>query len=182
MQSHSIRGHPQLNTWFLFLPSSNLPLLSAKSTISLKLYLLTVLLKAFKCRVNKTKILPLIKDIRHIHHLIAYYERHVKSYTTIINGIYCYFELFICPLSLIIILRLDLILLIALNKDAINITFFNYCSREIDKYQFSYLCFNLVKQKKVLKISFVNKVNIIMYKNYLPVLKIFTLVKKLLII
>ncbi len=69
----------------------------------------------------------------------------------------------------------------ALDKDIINMAFLNYCGWEIDEYEFYYLCFNILKQKKVLKFSSVNKVNIVMCQDYPPALEALTLVKEMLI-
>lgn len=61
------------------------------------------------------------------------------------NRIYCYYGLFICLLSLVIILRSDSVIMTALDKKAINMAFFNQYSRDIDEYWFCHLCFNLIK-------------------------------------
>ena len=93
---------------------------------------------------------------------------------------YCY-RLFINSLLLVFILRSDPVVAIVLDKNVINIAFLNYYSWEIDKYWFCYLCFNILKQEKAPKFSFVKKVNVIICQDYLPILKVFTLVKKILI-
>ncbi len=69
-----------------------------------------------------------------------------------------------------------------LDKNTINMAFLNHYGRKIDKYRFCYLYFDILKQKKVLKFSFVNKVNVVISQDYLPALETLTLVEEMLII
>lgn len=50
------------------------------------------------------------------------------------SRVYCYCRLFIFLLLLTIVLRFDLIVVVALNKKAINITFYDYYSWKINEY------------------------------------------------
>ncbi len=110
-----------------------------------------------------------------------YYKRYIKSCIAVMSGVCCCCRLFVSLSSLVIVLRSEPIIVTALDNDTIIMAFFDYYSQEIDEYQFYYLCFNILKQKKVPKFSFVNKVNIVICQNYPPALEAFTLVKKMLI-
>lgn len=99
------------------------------------------------------------------------------------NKIYYYCKLFVYSLLLAIVLRFNFLVAIVLDENIINITFFNYCRQKINKYRFYYLYFNhLVKQKKILKSFFINKINIIICQNYLLILKVLIFIEKILII
>ena len=142
----------------------NLAQLFATLTGLLKSQLLTLLIKTFERRVIDTNEFIFIIDTGHIRYFVACYKRHIESCVTIINGVYYCCKLFVSLLLSIIVLRSDPMIVAVLDKNAINMAFFNYCSWKIDKYRFYYLCFNILKQKKVLKFSFVNKINIVMFK------------------
>ena len=71
--------------------------------------------------------------------------------------------------------------MIVLDKDIINIAFFDYYGQKIDKYWFCYLCFNILKQKKVPEFFFINKINVVICQDYLLALGAPTLVEKILI-
>ena len=93
----------------------------------------------------------------------------------------CCCGLFVSLLSLAIVLRSNPMIVTALDKNAINMAFLDYCGREIDEYQFCYSFFNILKQKKIPKFSSVNKINTVMYQAYPPALKVFTLVEDMFI-
>ena len=147
----------------------------------MKSQLLTLLIKAFKYKVIDTNEFLLIIDAGHIRCSIAYYKRHVESGVAVINGVCYCCGLFVSSSSLVVVLRSDPVIVIALDKDTINIAFFDYYDREIIKYWFCYLCFNILNQKKVPKFSFINEVNIVICQDYLPTLKILILVEEMLI-
>lgn len=107
--------------------------------------------------ININEFLSII-DVRYIYYSIIYHKRYIKSFIVIINEVYYYYELFVYLLLLIIILRSDFLVIKVLDKDATNMVFLNYYGRKIDKYEFYYLYFNLVKQKKPSRFFFVNKV------------------------
>lgn len=73
------------------------------------------------------EILSII-DIKYIYDSIIYYKKYVKSCIAIINRVYYYCGVFVFLLLLVIVLRSDFIIIIALNKDIINIIFFNHFS------------------------------------------------------
>ena len=97
------------------------------------------------------------------------------------SRVYYYYRLFLSSLSSIVVLRFDPVVIAALDKDAINMAFLNHCGREINEYRFCYLCFNMLKQKKVSKFSSINKINVITCQDYLLALKGLTLVEEMLI-
>lgn len=98
--------------------------------------------------------------IKHICYFVVFYEKYLESYIAIMNKVcYCY-GFFVCLLLLAIIWRSDLVIIITLDKYAINIAFLNHCSHKIDKYHFYYPYLSLIKQKKIFKFSSINKVNI----------------------
>ena len=70
-------------------------------------------------------------------------------------------RLFINSLSLVVVLKFDPIVVIVLDKNIINIAFFDYCDQKIDEYQFYYSYFNILKQKKIPKFFSINKINVI---------------------
>ncbi len=151
----------QLRSRSLHRSSSNLPRLFAASTAPLKSELPTLLIKAFKCRVIDTnEFLPII-DAGHIRRSVARYERHVESCVTVMSRVCCCCRLFISSLSSVVVLLSNPVVVAALDKDAINMAFLDYCGREIDEYRFCYSYFYILKQKKVLKFSSVNKANIV---------------------
>lgn len=97
------------------------------------------------------------------------------------SKVYYYCGLIVGSLLLDIILRFNPMVLVTLDKNVFNIDFFDYCDRKIGKYWFYYSYFNILKQKKISKFSFINKVNVVIYQDYLPPLEILTLIKKMLI-
>ena len=170
----------QLCSWSLHWSLSNLPQLSTAPITSPKSQLLTLFIKIFKRRVIDTNEFPFIIDVGHICHFVAYYKRHIEFCVAVMSRVCCC-GLFVSLLLLIIVLRSNLVVVAALNKNVINMAFFNYYGREIDEYWFCYLCFNRLKQKKISKFSSVNKVNIVMCQNYPPTLKTLTLIEEMLI-
>ncbi len=132
----------------------------------MKSQLLTLFIKVFECRVIDTNKFPPIINARHIRCSVAYYKRCVESCAAIINGVYYCCRLFVSLSSLVVVLGSNPVVVVALDKDVINMIFFNYYGWEINKYRFCYLCFNILKQKKVSKFFFVNKINVIMCQDY----------------
>ena len=171
----------QLYNKSLHLSLSNLSQLSTASIAFPTSQLPTFFIKAFKHRVINTNEFPLIIDAGHICHSVAHYKRYIKSYITIISRVYYYYRLFVSLLSSVIILRSDLMVMVALDNDVINMVFLNHCGRDINEYWFCYLCFYMLKQKKVSKFFFVNKVNVILCQDYPPTLEALTLVREMLI-
>ncbi len=179
--SYKSRSHPQFSSPSLYWSSSNLPQLSATSTAPLKSQLPTLLIKTFKCRVIDTNEFPPIIDVGHIRRFITCYKIHVESCIAVMSKVSYYCKLFISSLTLVVILRSNPVVVTALDKNAINMAFLNHCGREIDEYRFCYLCFNILKQKKVPKFFSVNKVNIVICQDYPPALEALILVEKMLI-
>lgn len=105
---------------------SNLSLLSIESTVFSKLQLPTLLITAFKYRDINTNKFPLIIGAQHIRHSNAYYKRYVKSCVAVMSKVCCYCRLFICLLSLTVILRYNPLIAVALGKDAINMAFLDH--------------------------------------------------------
>ena len=124
---------------------------------------------------------PSIIDAGHICCSVACYETHVESCLAIMNSVCCCYRLFVRPSSLAVVLKSDPVVVSALKNQVINLTCLDYCGQEIDEYCFCFLCYYSIKQKKVLKFSFLNKVNIVMCQDYPPVLEILTLVEEMLI-
>lgn len=143
--SHNIYDYPHISSWSLYLLLSNLSRLSIAPSTSLKLQLLTLIIKAFKCRVIDTNEFPFIIDVGLIYHSVVRYESYDGSCVVVISRIYDCYRLFTSLWSLAIVLRSNLMVMVVLNKDTINMTFFNYCGRKFDKYRFYYLCFNILK-------------------------------------
>ena len=110
-----------------------------------KSQLQTLLIKAFEHRVIDTHEFLLIIDARYMRCSIAYYQRHVESCIAVMNRVCYYCRLFISLLLLVVVLRSNPMVIVALDKDVINKAFLNHCSQEIDKYRFCYLCFNMLK-------------------------------------
>lgn len=119
----------QLNSWSLpqlFRLSLNLLSFSATLTASLKVQFQTLFKKIFECRaINISEFFPTI-DARHICCSVAYYEIQVKSCLAIMNGVCCYFELFVWPLSLVVVLKSDLVVVAILNNHVINLACLNH--------------------------------------------------------
>ncbi len=135
----------QFCSWSLHRLSSNLPWLSATPTAPLKSQLPTLLIKAFKRRVIDTNEFSPIIDVGHICCSVVCYERYVECCIAVMGKV-CYCSgLFISSSSSVVVLRSDPMVVIALNKDAINIAFFDHYSQKIDEYRFCYLCFNILK-------------------------------------
>ncbi len=179
--SHRNCGRPHLSNQSLHRSSSNLSRLSTIPTASLKSQLLTLLIKTFEHRVIDThKFLPMV-DTGYIRRSVACYERHVESCVAVMSRVCCCCGLFVSSLSSVVVLRSDPMVVVALDEDAINMAFLDHYGREIDEYQFCYLCFNILKQKKVPKFSSVNKINVVMCQDYLPALEVLTLVEEMLI-
>lgn len=156
------------------------PLFAAPTAFS-KVQLSTLLIKTFERRaIDISEFLPTI-NARHIRCSVTSYKTQVKSCLAIINGVCYYCRFFVWPLSLAIILKSNSIVVAALNNHIINLPCLNHCGQKIDEYYFCLLCYHLIKQKKVLKFFFLNKVNIVMCQDYLPVLEILTLVEEMLI-
>lgn len=122
-----------------------------------------------------------IIDARYIYHFVAYNKIHIEFCLIVMNSVCCCYRLFIQPLLLAIILRSNLDIVATLNNYVINLAFFDYYYQEIDEYCFCLLCYHLMKQKKILKFSFLNKVNVIICQNYLHIQETPTLVEKMLI-
>ncbi len=160
---------------------SNLSRLSATLIALSKSELPTLFIKAFKRRVINTNEFPPIIDAGHIRCSVARYKRYVESCVAVMSGVCYCCGLFISSSSLVIILISDSVIVTALDKDAINMAFFDHCGREIDEYWFCYSYFNILKQKKVPKFSSVNKVNVVMCQDYQPALEALILVKEMLI-
>ncbi len=139
----------------------NLPQLSAIPTDNLKSQSPNLLIKTFKFKVIDTNEFLSIRDVKHIHCFITCYQRHVKSCVTVMSRICYCCGLFIILLLFIIVLKSDPKVVTTLDKDKINMTFFDYYSREINEYWFCYSYFYILKKKKVLKFYSINKVNIV---------------------
>lgn len=85
-------------------------------------------IKASESRViNIHKFLPMI-DAGIIYCCITYYQKHIEFHIIIISKVCYYYEFFVYPLSLFIILRSDLIVVAVFNKNTINMAFLNYYS------------------------------------------------------
>ncbi len=147
----------------------------------MKSQLLTLLIKAFERKVIDTNEFSPIINTGHICCFVVHYKRHVESCVTIMSEVCCYCRLFVSSSSSVVILRSNPVVVAALDKDVINMAFFNHCGREIDEYWFCYLYFNILKQKKVPKFFSVNKINVVMCQDYPPTLEAFTLVEEILI-
>ncbi len=102
-----------------------------------------LLIKAFERRVIDSNEFLLIINARHIRHSVACYKRCIESGIAIIRRVYCYYGLFFSSLLLVVVLRSDPVVVIALDKNAIKMAFLNHSSWEIDEYQFCYSCFNI---------------------------------------
>ena len=124
--------------------------------------------------------LPTI-DAGHICRSVAYYKTHVESYLAVINSVCCCYGLFVWPLSLAVILKSDLVVMVALKNQVINLTCLDHYGQEIDEYCFCFPCHYSMKQKKVPKFSSLNKVNVIICQNYPSILETLTLVEEMLI-
>lgn len=85
-------------------------------------------MKIFEYEVIDINGFPLIINARHIYCAIVYYKRYGKSCIAGMSEISCYYRLFISSLSLVIVLRSDLMVVAILDKEATNMIFFNYCS------------------------------------------------------
>lgn len=96
----------------------------------------------------------------------------------VMNRLYCCYGVFVYLLLLSIVLRFESIVVTVLDKDVINMAFLNYYGQKIDKYWFCYLCFDMVKQKKVPKFSFINKIKVIICQDYLFILEALILVEE----
>lgn len=105
----------------------HLSLLSVAPTALLKLQLLTLLIQLFKYRVIDTNKFSLIINAEHIHYSIVCYGRDIEFCITIMSRLYYCCVLFVNLLLFTIILRSNFMIIIALDKDIINITFFNHC-------------------------------------------------------
>ncbi len=160
---------------------SNLLQLSATSTTLLKSQLPNLLIKAFERRVIDINEFSPTIDVGHICRSVAHYKRYIESCVAVMSGVCCYYGLFVSLLSSVVVLRFDYVIVTALHKDAIYMAFLNYCGREIDEYRFCYLCFHILKQKKVLKFSSINNINVVMCQDYPPALEVLTLVEEILI-
>lgn len=156
-------------------------LLSATSTTFLKAQFSTLLIKIFECKaIDTSEFLPII-DAKHICCSVACYKIRVKSYLAVINSVCCYCGLFVWPLSLAIVLKSDPIFIAALNNHIMNLVYLDYYDQKVDKYCFCFLCYHLMKQKKVSKFSSSNKVNVVICQDYPLVFETFILVKEILI-
>lgn len=133
-------------------------------TIFLKTQFLTLLIKTFKCKAIDINKFSSTINIGYIYYFIACYKAYIKSCFFVINSIYYYYKLCIWPLSLTVVLRSDLFIVVVLNNHIINLTCFDYSGQKIDEYCFCLLCYHLIKQKKILRFFFLNKVNFIMFK------------------
>ena len=97
------------------------------------------------------------------------------------NSVYYCYGLFVWLLSLAIVLKSILVVMAALKNQVINLTCLDHFGQEIDEYCFCFSCHYSMKQKKVPKFFSLNKINIVMCQNYLPILETLTLVEEMLI-
>lgn len=170
-------SHPQFSSHSL--PQSSRsslkfsPLFVAQTTC-LKVQLLTLLIK-----VSERKATTL--DAGHICCSMAYYENHVESWVAVINNICCYCGLFIWLSLSVVVQRSDPVIVTPLKQHVINLACLDFCGKKIDEYCFCLPCYRLIKQKKVPRFPFLNKVNIVMYQDYPPILETLTLVEEMLI-
>lgn len=107
--------------------STFLYIISIAQTTPLKSQLLTLFIKVYECRVIESNEISFIIDAGHIRRSITHYERHIKSCIAVRSRIYYCYCLFVSSLSLAIILTSDHMIVIALNKNAINKAYLDYC-------------------------------------------------------
>lgn len=161
--------------------SLKLPPLSTTLTAFSKVWLPTLLIRDFEYRAINIRDFPSTIDAGYIRYSITYYETHVESCFAIINSVCYYCGLFIQPLSWAVVLKSDLVVVTALKNQVFHLNCFSHCGEEIDKYCFCFPCYCLIKQKKDPKFSFLNKVNVIIYQDYPPILETLTLIEEILI-